>query len=216
MLRSVSAAAGGHLIALFCFLYIFSSVVNHPKRFCVPAQSVWILVCVYQLCAGFQEVGELLSNCCHLVPLAQEPLVSKVCLLMFNSVARQQVSELHVKAWSERFQKPSQASEVFVHSANCGHICHTQFQASPFFISFQIVLRTCLGVCVEYVVEGLRICPQWLQGDLLRALAALLYENVAHVSKVRAPGVQGKRKDLPIPNPVEDCICRKFLWHSKK
>ena len=49
---------------------------------------------------------------------------------------------------------------------------------------FQIVLEHCLSVCLEYVVEGLRICPQWLQADLLRALAALLYENVAHVVKV--------------------------------
>ena len=33
-------------------------------------------------------------------------------------------------------------------------------------------------------MEGLRICPQWLQADLLRALAALLYENVGQVVKV--------------------------------
>ncbi len=50
--------------------------------------------------------------------------------------------------------------------------------------TLQIVLQSHLGVCVEYIVEGLRVCPQWLQKDFLRALAALLYENVAHVAKV--------------------------------
>ena len=51
-------------------------------------------------------------------------------------------------------------------------------------VYFQIVLEKSLGICMEYVVEGLRICPQWLQTDLLRALAVLLYENVANVAKV--------------------------------
>ena len=43
-----------------------------------------------------QAVGEVLAACCHLVPLAQEPLVSKVCQLIYNSVARQQVKQFNV------------------------------------------------------------------------------------------------------------------------
>ncbi len=52
------------------------------------------------------------------------------------------------------------------------------------FWCLQLVLTHRLSVCMEYVVEGCRVCPQWLQADLLRALAALLYENVGNVVKV--------------------------------
>ncbi len=56
----------------------------------------------------------------------------------------------------------------------------------------QLVLSHRLSICMEYVVEGCRVCPQWLQSDLLRALAALLYENVGNVVKVGVYRITGR------------------------
>ena len=118
--------------------------------------------------------------CCHLVPLGQEPLVAKICHLVHNSVAKQQVK---TKTLLVLISVPESTKHV--------NLYPWRSSCSECIDIFQIVLRSSLGVCIEYIVEGLRICPQWLQGELLRALAALLYENVTEVAKVD-PGISAK------------------------
>ena len=79
-------------------VFWFSGIVHFRQTFLKENQIPDVISSHMYLI--FQAVGDVLSMLCHLVPLSQEPLVSKVCQLMSNAVARQQVPTYFIYFYS--------------------------------------------------------------------------------------------------------------------